>query len=199
MIKVGLTGGIGCGKSTAVDAFHALGTKIIDADQIAKDVVAIGKPALNEIANKLGDDILNPDGSLNRALLKERVFSDKKMLNVLESILHPKIRQEIEDRIANSNDQPYIIVDVPLLVEKDYQSLFERIIVVDCLPEQQIERVQSRDNMQTDTIEKVMQTQASRQERKSHATDILDNTGDKNSLLAQVKRLHDTFIDLSTV
>lgn len=198
LLKVGLTGGIGCGKSTAVDAFHELGINIIDADQIAKDIVKPGQKALSEIAEKFGDEILLENGELNRPLLKEKVFKEPKALELLENILHPQIRLEIVQQInRHKKGDPYIIVDVPLLVEKNYQQMFDRIIVVDCLPEQQLERVRQRDNISESQIKKIMQTQVSRDQRNNHATDILDNSADKEFLLKQINALHQKFLGLS--
>ena len=196
-LKVGLTGGIGCGKSTAVDAFRALGIIIIDADQIAKSIVEPGEVALREIADCFGDQILLANGELNRNSLKEVVFNDTKALQKLENILHPRIRLEIENQISSLQTESYIIIDIPLLVEKNYQEMFDRIIVVDCLPEQQIERVRQRDGLSELKIKQIMQTQASREERNKIATDILDNSGSKRSLLKKIKPLHDKFLRLS--
>lgn len=207
MLKVGLTGGIGCGKSTAIDAFIALGVEIIDADQVARDIVKPGTKGLAQIANVFGADFLQNNGVLDRAKLKEIIFSPsqagEKALANLEKITHPIIRDEIENQMtelakqASENTHPYFIVDIPLLVEKSYVSLFDRIIVVDCLLEQQLERVQKRDNMDKNTIKKIIEQQASRDERKAAATDILDNSNSIENLLSQVKSMHEMFVSLS--
>jgi dephospho-CoA kinase len=197
MLKVGLTGGIGCGKSTAVDAFRVLGVPIIDADKISKDLVLKGSDALSEIAMIFGDDLLLENGELNRPLLKKLIFSDSNALEKLEAILHPRIKAEITRQISNIKNQAYIIVDIPLLVEKNYQEMFDQIIVVDCLPEQQVERVAKRDELSSSDIEKIMQNQASREERNKAATLILDNSMDKESLLSQINRLHTGLVALS--
>lgn len=201
MLKVGLTGGIGCGKSTAVNAFRALGVAIIDADQIAKDLVQPGQISLVEIAAKLGEEFLLKDGSLNRPLLKEKVFSNPELLERLEAILHPRVKAEINRQFmslaALPEGSPYIIADVPLLYEKGYEALFDRIIVVDCLPEQQIARVKSRDGMDGKTINRIMKTQASREDRLGIATDVLDNTKNKDTLLEQINALHLEFLALA--
>ena len=177
MLKVGLTGGIGCGKSTAVDAFRVLGIPIIDADQISKELVRPRQPALIKIVAAFGEKILQEKGELNRSLLKTIVFSDDSALELLENILHPLIKNEITKKIQIleaqvttqlSTQAPYVIVDVPLLLEKSYQKIFDRIIVIDCFPEQQIERVIKRDTLNEKTIKKIMRNQASRKEdRKS--------------------------------
>ena len=200
-LKIGLTGGIGCGKSTAVDAFRVLGISIIDADQIAKEIVQPGEVALSEIVEAFGKEILLENGALDRSRLKAAVFQDSsegpKALERLEKILHPRIRLEIEKQLSILTAQPYVIVDIPLLVEKNYEEMFDRIVVVDCLPEQQIARVRQRDSLSESEIQKIMLTQSSRDERKKAASDILDNSGDKKSLLKQIKNLHTKFLRLS--
>jgi len=201
MLKVGLTGGIGCGKSTAVDAFRVLGIPIIDADQISKEMVKQGSEALNEISKNIGTDLLLENGELNRPLLKQKIFSNPKILEQLEAILHPRIKAEIKNQISTINNRKdcnhYIIVDIPLLVEKNYQDMFDQIIVVDCLPEQQIQRVSLRDELSNSDIKKIMKNQATRTERNSAATEVLDNTGDKEILLSQINRLHKALVALS--
>jgi dephospho-CoA kinase len=197
LLKIGLTGGIGCGKSTAVDAFRVLGVSIVDADQISKDRVKKGSDALNEIANVFGDELLLENGELNRPLLKEIIFSDSKALDKLEAILHPRIKAEIERQILAVKGSPYVIVDIPLLVEKNYQEMFDQILVVDCLPEQQYQRVALRDGMSDAEIKKIMQNQASREARNNVATEILDNTKDKETLVSQINRLHKALVALS--
>lgn len=194
MLKIGLTGGIGCGKSTAVDAFRLLGASIVDADQIAKDIVKSGSEALDDIVHSFGRTILLDSGELNRSLLKQKILSDQKSLERLEAILHPRIRTEINNQISVLSEGPYAIVDVPLLVEKKYQAMFDRIVVVDCLAEQQIDRVNARDTMSQTDIEKVIQIQVSREKRLQFATDILDNTGDVDKLHLQIKNLHKKFL-----
>jgi len=194
LLKIGLTGGIGCGKSTAVNAFRALGASIIDADQIAKDLVKAGSPALAAIARNFGDGILLSNGELNRAKLKEIVFSDAHALDQLEAIIHPGVRAKINKQLIALAQQPYVIVDIPLLLEKNYNHLFDRIIVVDCLPEQQIARVLQRDEIDETTLNAILKKQLNRETRLKHATDILDNSGDLQSLNNQVKKLHKKFI-----
>jgi dephospho-CoA kinase len=197
LLKVGLTGGIGCGKSTAVDAFRILGIAIVDADQISKNMVKNGSDALKDIASVFGDELLLETGELNRSLLKDIIFSDSKALEKLELILHPRIKAEIEHQILEVKDSPYVIVDIPLLVEKNYQEMFDQIIVVDCLPEQQIQRVSLRDELSDSEIKRIMKNQATRTERNKAATEILDNTGNKETLLSQINRLHKRLVALS--
>ena len=194
LLKIGLTGGIGCGKSTAVNAFRALGAKIIDADLISKNLVKAGSPALTEIMNAFGDDILLVDGELNRAKLKDIVFSDPDALDRLEAIIHPRVRAEISRQIKASKEEPYVVVDIPLLLEKNYNKLFDRIVVVDCLPEQQLSRVIQRDSLDEDSVKNIIKKQLSREMRLKSATDILDNSHDIKILKNQVKQLHKDFM-----
>ena len=201
MLKIGLTGGIGCGKSTVTKAFADKGIVIVDADQVARDVVAPQTEALSEITRTFGSIVLNEEGSLNRAVLKKQVFADKDKLKQLEDILHPRIRaaikREIEASEAYRKTSPYVIVDIPLLIEKGYTDWFDAIVVVDCLPEQQIERVQQRDGLEAQTIQSIIDQQISRDERLKHATFVLDNSGSKAPLLLALNLLHEHFIRLS--
>lgn len=203
MLKVGLTGGVGCGKSTATKRFAALNVPIVDADRIAREVVEPGEPSLQAVVDLLGDEVLTAAGTLNRLWLRERIFSDVNARRQLEVILHPAIHKRILNtmrEVEQSVDSAgYVIVDVPLLVEQHYQSLFDRIVVVDCLPEQQLARVQARDGSDTEQITSIIAAQASRTERLQAATDVLDNTQSKAWLLTQVDKLHKTFKDLSAV
>ena len=194
LLKIGLTGGIGCGKSTAVNAFRALGAKIIDADLISKNLVKEGNPALTEIMNAFGDNILLADGELNRAKLKEIVFSDPDALDKLEAIIHPRVRAEISRQINASKGEPYVVVDIPLLLEKNYNELFDRIVVVDCLPEQQVSRVIQRDSLNKNSVKSIIKKQVSREMRLKSATDILDNSRNIKILENQVRQLHKDFM-----
>ena len=200
MLIVGLTGGIGSGKSTAVDAFRVLGIPIIDADKIAKDMVELGSTALDELAEYFGEKVLTDNGSLDRQQLKNIIFEDENALQKVEDILHPRIKKEIQDQIFETTDTSsadYLIVDIPLLVEKNYQEMFDKIIVVDTLPEQQIERVSKRDNLSSAHIQNILNAQASREERIKHATHILDNSETPDYLQEQIKSLHKNFLGLS--
>jgi dephospho-CoA kinase len=201
MLNIGLTGGIGCGKSTVTEAFAAKGISIIDADKIARDIIAPKTEALADIISIFGNALLQQDGSLNRSALKQQVFADTEKLQQLEDILHPKIRQAIKNKLMKAAStlplSPYIVADIPLLIEKDYIDLFDRIVVVDCLPEQQIQRVKQRDKMSTTIIQSIMDKQVSRQQRLKQATHILDNQESKKALLIQVNSLHASFLQCS--
>jgi dephospho-CoA kinase len=190
-IRVGLTGGIACGKSTVCQLFREQGIVIIDADQIAKQLLGVKQPTLNKIVKIFGTTILRPNGELNRQQLGHIVFNDTKNLHRLESILHPQIKQTIQQKIQKEADKNhYLIVDVPLLIEQNYQALFDLILVIDCNPEQQIQRAQQRDQRSIQQIETMMNLQVSRQQRLAIADNVLDNTGSLDKLRRQVKRYH---------
>lgn len=197
MLKVGLTGGIGCGKSTAVRRFRELGVPVIEADLVAREVVAVGQPALQEIVECFGSHALQADGALDRAWLRQTVFSDPVRLQQLESILHPRIRAEILARIAACTDSAYVIVDVPLLFEKGYTQLFERILVIDCLPDQQVLRVRQRDGSDGGVIASIMQSQIGREARLQQAHDIISNTASITDFYEKIDDLNFKYIKLS--
>jgi dephospho-CoA kinase len=192
MLKIGLTGGIGCGKSTAVKRFRDLGIPIVDADIVAREVVQAGQPALQAIAELFGDAALLADGSLNRAWLRQTVFNDTARLQQLEAILHPRIREAIvrDMTAAMAAGSPYVVVDVPLLFEKHYDTLFDRVLVIDCLPAQQHERVSQRDGSTIELVESIMQRQIPRDERLFRADDIIENVGSLADFNNKVDTLH---------
>jgi len=196
-IKVGLTGGIGCGKSLVATLFQEKGIPIIDADHIAKKIVEPNQPALSKIVKLFGEEVLLADKSLNRKALRHIVFEDKDKLEQLEAILHPKIKQEIQKKMTeHAFGHPYTIIDVPLLIEKNYQSLFDQILVVDCLPEQQITRVKKRDKATAQQTKTIMSSQVSRQQRLEIADEVLDNTGSLDKLRQQVNNYHNKLCSL---
>lgn len=200
MLKVGLTGGIGCGKSSAVAIFRALGVPIVDADRIAREIVQKGEPALIEVAKTFGAEALTAEGELNRAWMREQIFKEPAARTQLEEILHPIIHARIGQAMQSAFESwaSYVIVDVPLLVEQGYQSLFDRIVVVDCLPSQQLERVQARDHTAASQTKQIMQVQVSRELRLQAASDVLDNTSTQEVLELQVNQLHKKFLGLSS-
>ena len=168
MLKIGLTGGIGCGKTTTSTLFEQLNIPIIDADTIAHQLVEIGKPALSEIVLAFGSDIINIDGSLNRKKLSQLIFSDSLQKQKLEAILHPKIYQAIQTAVE-ALDSAYCIISIPLLFETNMIALVDRILVIDCPVESQIERVQKRDGLPLAQIQAIINSQVSRTFRRSHA------------------------------
>lgn len=197
MLKIGLTGGIGCGKTTVARVFEQLKTPVIDADEIAHQLVAIGQPALARIRQEFGKDVLNPDGSLNRKKLRELIFSDPKQKQKLESILHPLVYQSIQAELNRLNT-PYCIICIPLLFETNMTHLVDRILVVDCSVETQIERIRKRDNMTIERIQSIIDSQVSRAYRKEQANDLIDNSETDDRLAEEVKKLHNLYLSLST-
>lgn len=196
MLKIGLTGGIGCGKSTVAQIFSALNVPVLDADEIAHRLVEKGQPALAQIRQEFGSAILNPDDSLNRKNLRELVFSDHEQKQKLESILHPLIyktlQAELEQLIA-----PYCIISIPLLFETGMTHLVDRILVIDCPIETQIERVTIRDKLTVARIQSIIDNQVSRAFRKANADDLIDNSNADYRLAEQVKKLHNLYLSLS--
>jgi dephospho-CoA kinase len=196
MLKIGLTGGIGCGKTTVARLFAELGSPVIDADQIAHELVAKGQPALKQIDQQFDAGILNPDGSLNRSRLREIVFSDPAQKQKLESILHPLVYQSIQAELERLN-APYCIIAIPLLFETNMTHFVDRVLVVDCPVETQIARVRKRDQLSLERIRSIIDSQVSRDVRKSHADDLIDNSESDYRLAEQVKKLHNLYLSLS--
>ncbi len=193
---VGLTGGIGCGKTTISNEFKRLGITIIDADEIARDVVAPGSEGLEAIIKQFGPEIVQSDGYLNRAKLRSIVFAEPEKTQWLNDLLHPKIRAQILAELSASVSS-YTILSVPLLLENGMQTLCNRILVVDILPEQQLQRVLARDQSEPATIKKIMTAQIDRKKRLSLADDIIDNSGQPSESMEQVQKLHQIYTKLT--
>jgi dephospho-CoA kinase len=197
MLKVGLTGGIGCGKSTVAKMFASLGVPVLDADDVAHRLVEKGQPALAQIQQTFGPDILNPDGSLNRKALRERIFSDPKQKQQLESILHPLIYKTLQMELDQLVAAPYCIISIPLLFETNMMHFVDRILVIDCPVETQIERVKVRDNLTIERIQSIIDSQVSHAFRKARADDLIDNSAADYRLAEQVKKLHNLYFSIS--
>lgn len=197
MLIIGLTGGIGSGKTTVANLFADLGTPIIDTDVIARELVTPGQSALAEITSLFGTTILNSDGFLNRGELRQQVFSEPDKRKQLEAILHPRIRREVKQRLSSIN-AAYCLVVVPLLVETNYQYLIQRILVVDSPEELQIKRTIARDNNTEDNVRAIMATQAKRKTRLEKADDILLNDDDTDALKQKVELLHRYYLDTAS-
>ena len=195
MFVVGLTGGIGSGKTAVSDYFHKLGVDVVDADVVARIVVNPGTPALKKIAQHFGNDLLLSDGSLNRAALRQKVFADPTEKAWLENLLHPLIGQEIDNQLANASS-PYVIYVSPLLLETQQNYRCHHILVVDAPVELQVERATARDNNTESMIRRIVKQQMPRAERLQQADDILVNDGDLESLYAKIDRLHQKFLRL---
>ncbi|PJG83049.1 dephospho-CoA kinase [Caviibacterium pharyngocola] len=197
---VGLTGGIGSGKSTVADLFAELGVPVIDADIVAREVVAKGSPLLAQIAENFGDEVLLENGELNRARLREWVFNDEAQKNWLNDLLHPAIREEMQARLR-AQSYPYVLWVVPLLIENKLTALCQRILVVDVLPETQLLRAARRDKNKLELIKNIMAAQVGREERLRVADDIVDNNADLTDSLEilrqKVLELHQHYLQLA--
>jgi dephospho-CoA kinase len=194
---VGLTGGIGSGKSAAADLFAALGAAVIDTDAIAHELTAPGGGAMPAIRAGFGDAVVAADGALDRAAMRAIVFADPAARKRLEAILHPLIRLESERRIAAATS-PYVILMVPLLVESgSYRERVNRLAVVDCREDTQIARVMRRNGLQRDEIERILAAQATRAERLAAADDVIDNDGDIAALSPRILQLHGEYSALA--
>ncbi len=192
---LGLTGGIGSGKSAVAEQFASLGVHMVDADQAARWVVEPGRLALRQIAQHFGDGVLLPTGELNRAALRERIFADPAERQWLERLLHPLIRSEIADHLARA-DSPYAIMVSPLLIESGQYRTVDRVLVVDVPEVLQIARTVARDQASEGQVRAILKVQAAREERLRHADDVLVNDRDLSWLRSEVERLHHFYLQL---
>lgn len=193
MFVIGLTGGIGAGKSAAGELFEQLGVPLIDTDQLAHALVQPGEPALALIVRHFGPRILNELGQLDRKYLRSVIFDAPHEREWLEKCLHPLIREQIRHQLKGL-DAPYCLIIIPLLFETQPNPLIHRILVVDAPLHQQRERVLQRENITEHQINKIIQRQASRKQRLAGADDVIYNDGNKIEMKAQVKRLHEKFL-----
>jgi dephospho-CoA kinase len=196
-MRVGLTGGIASGKSTVADLFAALGASIIDADQIAREVVAPGSDLLRRVAERFGPQLLATDGSLDRRALRRRVFADATERAALEQLLHPAIRARMEALSAIA-DGPYQVHVIPLLVETAATAQYQRIVLVDCDEVVQIARLMARDGIGTQDARTMLAAQASRAARRAAADDVINNSGPEADLRPQVEALHRRYLALAS-
>ncbi len=196
MLHIGLTGGIGSGKSTVAGMFQTLGIPVCDTDQVARDVVAPGEPALQEIAAAFGQEVISSNGELDRPQLRSIVFSDPAKRQRLEGILHPRIAAAV-DRWLAAQSAPYCVVVVPLLFEAGWETRFDRVLVVDVLPELQLARTISRDAIPEREAAAIIASQAARDTRLERADDVVTNDGDLDSLRRQIEHLHRCYLALT--
>ena len=199
MLTVALTGGIGCGKSTVCQLFSALNVPVIDTDAIAHQLVKPGQPALQEITDTFGKDILLDDSTLNRKALANRIFNDTEQRALLENILHPKIRSAVAQQLLALEDSAYAIVAIPLLIETNQQSQYDHVLVIDCDEQLQRSRTQQRDNRSIEEIDAIIESQVPRKTRLDYADEIIDNSHDIASLKKQVIQYHQRYQQLSSV
>ena len=194
--RVALTGGIASGKSTVADLFAALGVPVIDTDVIAREVVEPGRPALAQVAEAFGPDVLDAEGRLDRKRMRERIFADPGARRRLEAILHPAIRAEME-RQSQAAGGPYQVLVIPLLAEGGRRDHVDRVLLVDVPEELQIQRVMWRDGVSHGEAQASLNAQATRAQRLAMADDVLRNTGRVDDLREQVAKLHRQFLRLA--
>ena len=196
-LVVGLTGGIGSGKSAAADEFARLGATVVDTDAIAHELTGPGGAAVPEVKRLFGSTFVDPAGAMNRKRMRDLVFSDPEEKQRLEGLLHPMIRTESTRRIAAATG-PYVVHVVPLLVESpDYRERFGRVLVVDCPEALQIERVRQRSGLPEEEVRRILSTQAQRDKRLAAADDVIDNSGPIAALQQQVQKLHEKYLALA--
>ena len=200
MLCIGLTGGIGCGKSTVAELFRKLGAQIIDTDVIAHQLTQANGTALPALRNEFGTTYFHSDGTLNRHALRELVFSQAQAKLKLEAILHPLILSETLARCQKASSAPYLLIVVPLLLSSpDFLRLVQRVLVVDCDEEMQIERVVQRNQLNAQQIKNIIAQQTPRAAQLAAADDIIANQLDLNHLTSQVRRLHDIYLQQSSI
>lgn len=196
MLRIGLTGGIACGKSTVAAGFAGQGVPVIDADILARELVEPGQPALAEIARQLGDEFITADGRLDRERLRGHIFGNEPARQRLEAILHPRIATEMQAR-AERLEAPYCLLVIPLLIEAGQQSLVDRILVVDCPEAIQRARLAERDGIDNDQISAILASQLERQQRLATADDVIHNDGTPEQLQARIAELHARYLALA--
>jgi len=192
---VGLTGGIGSGKSVAANFFHSEGVTVVDADHLAREVIEQNTSGFQSIVDYFGSNILGEDGSIDRAQLRKEIFDDKEKKKVLESITHPMVRDLMAERIAASTS-PYSIVMVPLIFETNSMSAYNRILVIDCDSKLQLERATLRDDNSSEQIQKILDSQCSRTERLSIANDVIPNNDSLENLKTRSLAMHKFYLGL---
>ena len=196
MLRVGLTGGIGSGKSTAAALFAGHGVPVIDADEIARQLVTPGQAAYKQVLKTFGSGIVATNGKLDRDRLRHIVFADPEQRKRLEAILHPLVRREIQQQTQRLQT-PYCIIVIPLLIEADQRDLVDRVLVIDTDETLQLQRVAGRSQLTEDEIRKIIGTQLSRNERLRYADDVILNNTDLAELRANVDTFHERYMALA--
>ena len=197
MFAVGLTGGIASGKTRISNLFAELGVPVIDTDVISRKLLEPGELAYRQVCDHFGSDILDADDRIDRARLREIVFTDPDEKSWLETMLHPLIYQRSHEAVLEHSRKNYVLVVIPLLFETNFQSLVDRILVVDCPPEVQIERLVKRDNIDEDLAGKMISQQLGNAARLARAHDVIDNRSNDSDLPSQVKSLHQAYLKQS--
>lgn len=197
MLKIALTGGIGSGKTTVTDYFRKLGVPVIDADETSHEVTQAGEPAVQKISDAFGDSVLDCDGNLDRTALRNIVFGDPESRKLLESILHPEIRRRMNET-ASRTQSPYCLFSIPLLIETDQHTSYDRILVVEASEDRRRSWIQARSDLTQNEITAILSAQVSDEQRRRAADDLLMNDGGIDDLHARIERLHQTYLALST-
>lgn len=192
---IGLTGGIGSGKSAAANFFQNEGINVINADSLAKDVIAINTPGFKSVVKYFGSNIIDLDGSINRTKLRKEVFDNDKKRMALESITHPLVREIMSEKISVSHS-PYSIIEVPLIFETNSMSSYDRVLVIDCDSKLQLERAALRDQNTNELIQKIIESQCSREERLSIANDVISNNDSLKNLEIRSLAMHKYYLGL---
>jgi len=192
---IGLTGGIGSGKSAAADEFARLGATLVDTDAIAHALTASGGAAIDAVRALFGDSAIDASGAMDRAWVRARVFAEPDARRRLEAVLHPLIRRESAARVRAASG-PYVVLVVPLLIEsQDYRARVDRVLVVDCPVEVQVARVRARSGLSEEEVRRIIAAQVSREARLAAADDVIDNGGTLDALYGQVRRLHAQYLE----
>ena len=197
MLRIGLTGGIGAGKTAVSEKFKLLhNIPIIDADEITRSLMQAGNPAYEEIVMTFGETALTNNKEIDRKFLRDAIFSDEDKRTQLEEIIHPKVRHSITEKIQTLS-AAYCLIVIPLLIESNMQSIVDRILVVDAIKQHQLDRVALRDNCDTSHVEKIIGAQMDAAARLQHADDIITNNEDLDDLDQQIHQLHEKYLALS--
>ncbi len=192
---IGLTGGIGSGKSSAANFFSAHNVLVLEADELAKEAITKGTDGFMQVVDCFGESILNESGEIDRDLMRERIFSDHTMKSKLESIIHPLVGNKILEKIAESISL-YTVVEVPLIFETNSMNNYDRILVIDCYKSFQLERSTRRDKNSQELIQKIIDSQCTREERLSIANDVIANNGSLEELKHKIKETHYFYTEL---
>jgi dephospho-CoA kinase len=196
MLVIAMTGGIGAGKSTAVDLFKQYGVPVIDTDIIARQLVENDQVVLKEIASQFGTEILDENQNLDRARLRQIIFNDEHKRELLQNILHPRIHKQVLESLQSLQSE-YCIIVIPLLAETKHEYPYDRVLLIDADEATQVERTMKRDNNSKALIDKILSAQASREQRRAIADDIIDNSGTIEELQLQVAALHKQYQEMA--